>query len=152
MDRLSQYLKWRPLMTSDGFWVAILKSVPYEVTSAYAIIRGAYAATAQGNATVWLFWALVVLAVFVVVLHRSTTGATITSSIILAVVFFLLTLSIDVTPLHDWLVDATTTVPYALRYLPWVINQVVQPFPLLVIAVLLVLASSTWRGILGKPS
>jgi len=135
-------------MTSDSFWVAILKSVPYEVTSAYAIIRGAYAATTQVGATFWLFWALVVLAVLVVVLHHSTTGATMTSSIILAVVFFLLTLSIDANALHDWLVDKTISV----RYLPYVLDQVVQPFPLLVIAVLLVLASSTWRGILGKPS
>lgn len=147
MGRLSQYLAWRPLMTSDGFWTAILKSVPYEVTSAYGIIRGAYAITTTGNATFWLFWALVALAIFVVILHHSSTGATLTSSIILAVVFFLLTLSVDVKPLHDWLVDSTIAVPYV----PYVLNQLVQPFPLLVIAVLLVLASSTWRGILGKP-
>ena len=144
---LKQYFSWRPVQTADEFWIAVLKLLPYEITGAYAIILSGYQA-AKGNHSVdFLFFAIVALSGFVFFLHRAATGASRISAAATGMLFFLFALSINAKSFHDRLVDATTSWPP----LPYLLDVVVDPFPLLIAAILIVLATASLRKLLAKP-
>jgi hypothetical protein len=140
-----KYLKWRPLMTADNFWIALLKCVPYEVLTAYVIIRGTYPGVTNMAATGFWFIVLLVLSFAVFYLHRRANSTT-ASAIALAVCFLLFGLTIDAASFAAWF-DSLEKIPAnVVRIMIFLMN----PFYLLGAAVLVVLASSSLRGILGK--
>jgi len=80
-------------------------------------------------------------------LHRAATGASRISAAATGMLFFLFALSINAKSFHDRLVDATTSWPP----LPYLLDVVVDPFPLLIAAILIVLATASLRKLLAKP-
>jgi hypothetical protein len=135
-------------MTVDQFWIAALKILPYEVTGAYGIIFGGYLATHNAFAVGWLFFAVVALSIVVFFLHRTVTGASWANALAMAILFFLFALSMNAEAFKRLLVDGTSV---------WwpqfsnVLDVLIDPFPALIAAMLIVLATASLRTILAKP-
>jgi hypothetical protein len=148
VEWMKKYLSWRPLMTADDFWVGLLKSVPYEVVTAYCIIRGAYPHTYSMSTTGFLLAVLVVLSVAVFFLHRTATGSTVSTALALAICFLLFALSVDARNFRN-LSEDEIGIPFGVVV---VIKQILQPYYLLSTAVLIVLFNAGLRPILGRTS
>jgi len=145
MNWIDRYLKWRPLMSADNFWVAVLKSVPYEVVTAYGLIRGASPHEYSTFATGFLFAAVLILSVAVYFLHRASSGATAGSAFALAICFLLFALTVDAQN-FTYLAEDDVHIPYTVVA---VIRQIMKPFYLLSTAVIIVLITAQLRPILG---
>jgi hypothetical protein len=144
---LKQYLSWRPVLTVDQFWIAVLKILPYEITGAYGIIVGGYLVANDIHAVDWLFAAIVILSIFVFFFHAAT-GASRVTAMAMAVLFFLFALSMNAESFRHWLVDESISSPP----LPYLLDAIVRPFPVLIAAVVIVLATASFRSILARPA
>jgi hypothetical protein len=141
-----QYLDWRPVMTADQFWVALLKLVPYEVLTAYGIIRGAYATMPGSNGTA-LFVIDVALTVACFLLYRGAAKATVWTTFSLSICFFFLVMSVDAETFRLMADSALIDFP---KWLRTIFFNSLNQFYLLAAAVLTCLSSSGLRGVLGK--
>jgi hypothetical protein len=141
-----QYLDWRPVMTADQFWIALLKLVPYEVLTAYGIVRGAYA-TMSGSSGTALFVVDAALTVACFLLYRSAAKATVWAALSLSICFFLLVMSVDAERFRDMADSDLINFPKWLRMMFF---NSLNPFYLVCAAVLICLSSSGLRRILGK--
>ena len=133
-------------MSVDDFFVALLKLVPYEVLTAWGIIRTAYSSL-PGATPVALLLFDVALTVGCLLLYRQTVKSTWAAAISLAVCFLLVVVSIDAStfaPLPD---GAFFDMPMWFRVM---FRDSINPFYLVGAAVLICLSSSALRGILGK--
>jgi hypothetical protein len=145
VDVLRAYLSWRRVLTVNGFWIAVLKLLPYEVTTAYGVVMSGYATSGNQSTVGWLFFAICALSVAVFFLHRSTTGASVATAIAMAILFLLFALAMRSDVFRPWLIDGTITMPP----MPTLFNDLIRPFPILVLAVLLVLTTAGLRKVLA---
>lgn len=136
-------------MTADQFWIALIKLVPYEVVTAYGIIRGAFAMNSSTTGGLGLFVVDLMLAIACFFLYRSAAKATVAAALSLTVCFFLFTLAVDLEVFKE-------VVEYDLTMLPkWILNDLLKPlnsFWIVTAAVFVVLASSSLRSVLGRPN
>ena len=144
---LKQYFSWRPVLTVDQFWIAALKILPYEVTGAYGIIFGGFLVTSNTHAAGWLLFAIVALSIFVFILHRAATGTSWSNALAMSILFLLFALSMNAEAFRKILVDATVVWWPQLAY---VLNALIDPFPALIAALLIVLSTASLRVILAK--
>lgn len=148
LDIIQDYLRWRPVMTADQFVVAVVKNVPYEITTAYAIIRSLYPGSDNKVATTTLFLLIIILSVFTIFLYRKAAVASYATAVSLGVCFFLAALSWDADSFRTWISDLES-VPASLALL---LMDLTQRFYLISAMVLIVLSSSALRKILGQQS
>lgn len=146
MNAIQTYLSWRPVMTADQFWVALLKSVPYEVTSAYTIIRLLYPGSADVAATSFLLFLLFFLSGCTFFLYRSSAGASRGSAASLAICFLLFGLTVDANNFGIW-IEGLACVPVGIAS---VLIAILQPYYLVAAAVIIILCTSALRSTLGK--
>lgn len=147
MDWFEKYFSWRSVLTVDQFWIAVLKVLPYEIIGAYIIIVGGYLAATGKNTVSWLLLAVAILSVATFFLHRTATGAGWIASLATASLFLLFALAVHADVFRPLLVDCTIAFPLV----PNLLKEFIQPFPILIVAIVIVLATASLRKILGKP-
>lgn len=149
MEILRRYLDWRPIVTSDHFFVAVFKAIPYEVSGAYSVVRSAFPSApsdATASAVTFLFLLIVALSVFVFFLYQRAAGTTKWDAVSLAACFFLVAIAIDAETFRHWAADLHVLSAAAAAFL----FDHIQRFYLIGLAVIVILASGTHRSIFKR--
>jgi len=147
VDWFEKYFSWRPILTVDQFWIAALKVLPYEITGAYIIIVGGYLTATGGSTVSWLLLAVIILSIATFFLHRTTASAGWIASLATASLFLLFALAVHADVFRPLLVAGTIS----FSFVPNLLEELIRPFPILIVAIVIVLATASLRKILGKP-